>query len=294
MKSGVVVVNKPAGMTSHDVVNRCRRIFHTKQVGHTGTLDPDATGVLPICIGSATRLAEYLTAEDKNYRVSFIFGENRDTQDASGQVIERAALPTADKAAFLKVLEGFIGPLDQEVPVYSAVKIDGEPLYRLAREGRLPAKLPKRQIHIRALECLAYDGRSAELLVTCSKGTYIRTLCLDIAKAMDSLAYVSRLERTASGAYLLDDAVSLEELAEAADPEAYLTSPAKAMERFPTLQLSPEDAGRIRLGQAIDADRSLHAEIAIALEKGRLLAVGRAAECRFKPKKVFMQEDKPL
>lgn len=290
MKNGIVVIDKPAGMTSHDVVNQCRKIFRTRQVGHTGTLDPDATGILPVCIGSATRLAEYLTSEDKSYEVTMIFGEDRDTQDASGQVLRTCSLPNVDETGFESVLEHFKGNIVQEVPIYSAVKINGEPLYKLARENRLPEAIPSREIHIFDLCALSYNAHEAQLRVHCSKGTYIRTLCLDIAKALGSLAYVKTLRRISSGHYTLNDAVSLDILQKSSDPESYVMPMKTAMKNYPSFVVGGDNKDRILHGQSIPLNNKFPEGIATALFQDDILAVGWIKEDHFRPKKVFKQE----
>lgn len=202
--SGVLLIDKPTEMTSHDLVNIARKVFQTKKIGHNGTLDPDATGVMVLCVGQATRLNEYFTADDKRYRATLRFGTETDTQDSSGNVVATCALPTMDEAGFRDVLTRFVGKQEQTPPLYSAIKKDGKPLYRYAREGVAVDDIPKREIEIYALECLSYNNEEAVIDVHCSKGTYIRTLCQDIARACGSCGCMSALRRTAAGAFTLD------------------------------------------------------------------------------------------
>ena len=169
---GIVNVMKPAGMTSHDVVAKLRRVYHTKKVGHTGTLDPDAIGVLPICVGQATRLVEYFTEKDKTYKVIMKFGNETTTQDSSGEVTITTELPTLSKAEFCAVTEQFIGEIQQVPPMYSAIKKDGQPLYKLAREG-VEVEIEPRPVTIHGIKVLMYNKESAMLEVHCGKGTYI-------------------------------------------------------------------------------------------------------------------------
>ena len=199
--SGVLLIDKPTEMTSHDLVNIARKVFQTKKIGHNGTLDPDATGVMVLCVGQATRLNEYLTADDKRYRATLRFGTETDTQDSSGNVVATCALPTMDEAGFRDVLTRFVGKQEQTPPLYSAIKKDGKPLYRYAREGLAVDDIPKREIEIYALECLSYNDEEAVIDVHCSKGTYIRTLLEDIADALGQKGTMSALRRTCAGLY---------------------------------------------------------------------------------------------
>ena len=227
--SGVLLIDKPTEMTSHDLVNIARKVFQTKKIGHNGTLDPDATGVMVLCVGQATRLNEYLTADDKRYRATLRFGTETDTQDSSGNVVATCALPTLDEAGFRDVLTRFVGKQEQTPPLYSAIKKDGKPLYRYAREGLAVDDIPKREIEIYALECLSYNNEEAVIDVHCSKGTYIRTLCQDIARACGSCGCMSALRRTAAGAFTLDACLSIEALRASADPYALLLPMSEAL-----------------------------------------------------------------
>ena len=212
---GVINIYKERGFTSHDVVAVVRKTLNTKKAGHTGTLDPDAEGVLPVCVGQATKLADYIMAERKSYRAEITFGAETTTQDASGEVIEKYDF-RFDENALRNVLKEFIGPQRQLPPMYSAIKVNGKKLYELAREGK--------EIERKAREIEIYDIRIVDIFppyrvvidVDCSKGTYIRTLCSDIGKKLGWGAYMSSLTRTASGRFLIEDAVKLDELKEIA------------------------------------------------------------------------------
>ena len=212
---GVINIYKERGFTSHDVVAVVRKTLNTKKAGHTGTLDPDAEGVLPVCVGQATKLADYIMAERKSYRAEITFGAETTTQDASGEVIEKYDF-RFDENALRNVLKEFIGPRRQLPPMYSAIKVNGKKLYELAREGK--------EIERKAREIEIYDIRIVDIFppdravidVDCSKGTYIRTLCSDIGKKLGWGAYMSSLTRTASGRFLIEDAVKLDELKEIA------------------------------------------------------------------------------
>ena len=219
--TGILIVNKPTGITSHDVVGRIRRLYGTRRVGHTGTLDPLASGVLVILIGRAAKAAEYLVAESKGYRATLRLGLETDTEDVTGSVLATSeALPSRETV--LSVCEKFTGELLQVPPMYSALKQNGQKLCDLARRGVVVDR-PARPIVIHRLDCFATDSPSDYLLdVECSSGTYIRTLCADIGKALGVGGVMATLERVRTGNFLLSDSVTVEEL-EAMSPEARLS-----------------------------------------------------------------------
>jgi len=211
---GFLNINKPAGWTSHDVVARLRSVLKFQKIGHTGTLDPAATGVLPICLGKATKLARFLTETDKEYRAVMRLGETTDTQDATGKILSRRPVEDLTENRVRDVLALFRGAIRQVPPMYSAVKVDGQRLYKAARAGREVDRAP-RTVVVHSLELLKMDGSDVTLAVACSKGTYIRTLCADIGERLGPGAHLYRLERTRSGPFRIEDAVTLSE-AEAA------------------------------------------------------------------------------
>lgn len=223
----VVGVNKPGGMSSHDVVNRCRTIFGERRVGHTGTLDPMATGVLPICIGPATRLGSYLTAHDKHYRVTIAFGVGTDTDDAEGRVTRTGDVPpcVTDPAFAASFVEGLVGASKQLPPAYSAIKVNGKKSYEAARAGNI-IDLAPRDIEVYEARLLEVrEGRGDELptwdvAFHVSKGTYIRALARDVGVALGCPAHVAALERTRLGTLDLEECVSLEVLAQLKDRAA--------------------------------------------------------------------------
>ncbi|CAD2076368.1 tRNA pseudouridine synthase B [Jeotgalicoccus aerolatus] len=215
---GVIVVDKPAGMTSHDVIYKMRRVLGTKKVGHTGTLDPSVTGVLPIVIGDATKLTEILQERDKRYSATVTLGRTTDTEDASGETLESGELEdgSVSSEAAAAVLEQFTGDYKQTVPMYSSVRVNGRKLYWYAREG-IRVERPSRTVKIKHLELTSdvrfEDGEvSFDIDVVCSKGTYIRTLAVDIGAALGYPAHMSYLRRTASCGFSIDQAVKLEDL----------------------------------------------------------------------------------
>ena len=287
---GIVNVMKPAGMTSHDVVARLRRIYHTKKVGHTGTLDPDAVGVLPVCVGQATRLVEYLTEKDKVYRVLMHFGQETETQDASGTVTRETDISPLTRPEFEQVLQSFIGEQEQIPPMYSAIKRDGQPLYKLARQG-VQVALEPRRITIWDIKLLMYNQQSAMLEVHCGKGTYIRTLCQDIGRACGSSAHLAYLLRIRSGQFDLAESKTLDQLEAMADPGEALLGLAEALPEVAAWAV--EDARVLhRLANGLAQRGPFAAEDEGRLYKvvhpdGYLLAIGHVQEGYFKPDKVF-------
>lgn len=211
--NGVIVINKPYGKTSHDAVNFIRRLTGIKKVGHTGTLDPIATGVLPICIGSATKAAEFLTASKKAYRAELILGMTTDTLDADGEILTEQPVNCTEEQ-IKKAVSGFIGNIRQIPPMYSAIKRDGKKLYELAREGKTVSREP-REVTIYNIEIEKTDLQQGTITiyVECSKGTYIRTLCDDLGMALGCGAYMNSLERTKSGDFDIKNAYTFSELA---------------------------------------------------------------------------------
>lgn len=207
--NGVIVVDKPIGKTSFDIVRDIRKKYNIKKVGHIGTLDPMATGVLPILVGEATKLSDYLMNHDKEYIATLYLGEKRDTGDSEGNVIETKDIPTdLNKDMISKVLSEFLGESMQIPPMYSAIKIDGQKLYDLARQGKTVERKP-RKINIYEIELLEYnqvvDQSEIKLRVVCSKGTYIRVLCEDIAEKLGTVGYMKALRRTRVGRFTLED-----------------------------------------------------------------------------------------
>ena len=288
---GIVNVMKPAGMTSHDVVAKLRRVYHTKKVGHTGTLDPDAIGVLPICVGQATRLVEYFTEKDKTYKVIMKFGNETTTQDSSGEVTITTELPTLSKAEFCAVTEQFIGEIQQVPPMYSAIKKDGQPLYKLAREG-VEVEIEPRPVTIHGIKVLMYNKESAMLEVHCGKGTYIRTLCQDLARACGSSAHMTYLMRLSSGDFNISDAVPLARLEQSETPEQFLQGMNDCLHAMPAVTVTDKKMmERIVNGlsqKAQGAESLAEGTVCRAVtQEGMLLAIGTIINQAFQPNKVF-------
>jgi tRNA pseudouridine55 synthase len=215
--SGVLVAAKPAGVTSFDVVAAVRRALAVRRVGHAGTLDPDATGVLPILIGEATKLMPYLADQDKEYRVTVRLGVTTDTLDAGGRVLSERPVPDLDRAAVERTARRFVGRITQVPPMFSAVHHGGRRLYELAREGR-EVERTSREVIVHAIDVRAVSGTTAELTVVCGKGTYVRALVADLGEALGCGAIVEGLVRTRVGGFRLADAVPWDEIAGPARP----------------------------------------------------------------------------
>ena len=209
---GLILINKQKGFTSHDVVNVIRKKLNTKKVGHTGTLDPNATGVLPILVGKATKISKYLIEHDKTYIATIKLGEKTDTGDSEGQVIEEKLVPTdLKKEDINNALQSFLGKQKQVPPMYSAIKINGKKLYEYAREGK-EVNLEAREIEIYKIQLLEYKNSKIKFEVECSKGTYIRTLCEDIAKKLGTVGYMEELQRTKVNNFKIEDSILLDDI----------------------------------------------------------------------------------
>lgn len=211
MINGIVNIYKEKGYTSHDVVAVLRKVVGQKKIGHTGTLDPDATGVLPVCLGRATKVCELLTDHDKTYEALLLLGKTTDTQDISGQVLEERDPDDLTEEEVRSCIESFIGEYDQIPPMYSALKVNGKKLYELAREGKTVER-KSRRVQIHGIRILEMNLPHVRMEVDCSKGTYIRTLCHDIGEKLQVGGCMEELERTKVGRFLKEDAVTLDEV----------------------------------------------------------------------------------
>ena len=252
MTSGAVVIDKPRDWTSHDVVAKLRGIFGQKKIGHTGTLDPMATGVLVVLLGRATRASELLEADEKEYIASLRLGLVTNTQDTTGEVLSENPVEVS-RENLEAALRHFTGSLEQLPPMYSAIKVNGKKLYELARKGQ-EAERKTRSITIYALDLLSFDGKEAVLRVVCSKGTYIRTLCHDIGAFLGCGGCMSALRRSRAGAFSLDRAVTLEQLQAAKEDGSLLSMVHKTdalFSQYPALLLSGEQAEKCRCGVRI-------------------------------------------
>lgn len=264
--NGIVIVDKPEGWTSQDVVSKLRGVLRTKRIGHGGTLDPMATGVLPVFVGRATRGVEFFEHAEKTYEAVLQLGVTTDTEDITGTVLEEKPVNiTEDRIE--AVLENFRGEISQIPPMYSAIKVNGQKLYDLARKGKEVERKP-RQITIFQLDCLAFSGKTVTLRVRCSKGTYIRTLCKDIGEALGCGGCMAALRRTAAGSYAIEQAVPLKTLIESDDPGSFLLPVDSMFTQYPAVTLTQKQALRCRNGNSFS----------IALENGTYRAYSADGE----------------
>ncbi len=288
---GILNVDKPKGITSHDVVDAVRRIAGIRQVGHAGTLDPLATGVLVVCVGRATRIAEYLMASRKLYRA----GVTTATYDGEGEITGEFPVQQLDRAALESALAHFVGTISQQVPPYSAVKQQGQPLYRRVRRGE-QVDPPVRSVEVRRAELLSWEPPVATVEVECGRGTYIRSLAHDWGQAVGAGAYLESLTRLASGVFTLEDAVPLDTLREAAAArcwEYYLLPMDESLLDMEALVVSGEQARALQHGQPIERGMGGENQIARAYTmSGEFIALVRYDKPtgRWAPHKVFAVE----
>jgi tRNA pseudouridine55 synthase len=305
---GILAIKKEADWTSHDVVARVRHLLGGVKVGHAGTLDPAATGVLPVLIGRGTRVAEYLVEWEKEYRAVLRLGETTDTQDATGTVLSSQASDEVTSGAIHEAVNRFRGPIEQVPPMYSAVKIGGIPLYKSARAGKTIAR-DARTVVIHALEVLAIQGRDVTLHIVCSKGTYIRTLCADIGEALGIGGHMLTLERTRVGPLKIDHAVTVDEMVTRhalGRLGENLLSLDHALERLGVAVVDGQTAGRVQHGAPVPAVSVLHWEGAAEAERrsnalvrihdtnGRLVAIGKCSDTldgTIRVEKVLVDQD---
>ena len=264
--NGIVIIDKPQDWTSQDVTSRLRRVFQTRRIGHGGTLDPMATGVLPVFVGRATRGVEFFEHAEKTYETVIRFGITTDTEDISGTVLTRQEVNLTEEQ-FLQVLPRFRGEILQVPPMYSALKVGGQKLVDLARKGREVERQP-RPITIHELTMLSFQGETARLRVRCSKGTYIRTLCKDIGEALGCGACMDALRRVQAGEYTIEEAVPLLELLEMEQPEQVLRPVDTMFRNYPAVTLTENQEKRCRNG----------ATFSVKLEKGTYRAYSRNGE----------------
>jgi tRNA pseudouridine55 synthase len=305
---GVLIIKKEAGWTSHDVVAKVRHLLGGVKVGHAGTLDPAATGVLPLLIGRGTRIAEYLVEWEKEYRAVLRLGESTDTQDATGTVLTRCAMDSVTPEAIHAVVGRFCGPIEQIPPMYSAVKVGGVPLYKSARAGRTIAR-DARTIVIHVLKVEAIEGRDVTLRIVCSKGTYVRTLCADIGQALGVGGHMLALERRRVGPLTIDQALTLEEVATRhalGRMGEDVLSLDRVLDQLGVAVVDGQTADRVRHGApvpmarivrwegAADIERRSHVPVRIHDTDGRLVAIGTypgASNGVLKIQKVLIAQD---
>lgn len=260
---GIILINKPAGMTSHDVVNKVRKILHTKKVGHCGTLDPDALGVLVLCVGKATKALQFLTSEEKEYIATLSLGVATDTYDASGEVTKSVAFHGVENVE--EVLNSFLGVQQQIPPIYSAIKVNGKKLYEYARNHE-DVEIQPRTIRILEIELLSVLDHRIQFRTKCSKGTYIRSLCVDIAEKLGYPGHMSHLIRSQSGHFRIEDCVTLEQLEQG---DYHMLSLEEAFAHFEKLTVMDENV--VFHGKLIESD--IDHQVVVVNKEGKILAV---------------------
>lgn len=292
--SGVLVVDKPVGLTSHDVVQIIRRGTGIRRAGHTGTLDPRASGVLVVLIGPAVRLSEYVSASDKRYQATIRLGSSTDTYDAEGTIMgESTSVFDITEEMFTEVLQQFVGEIEQVPPPYSAVKVKGRKAYDMARKGE-DVKLEPRKIQVYTLEVLEWAPPEVVVDVYCSSGTYVRSLANDLGEELGCGAHLIGLRRTKSGRFTLRDAVPLRRLQEAFDAGEWyrqLIPAAEALADWPLVELSPDDVELIRHGHRVAGDSGSSGWSRGVSQQGDLVALLEFIEetSEWQPRKVFFQ-----
>jgi len=292
--TGVLIIQKPQNWTSHDVVNKARRLLQEKKIGHTGTLDPLATGVLVLCVGKATKIVRYLEADDKEYIAELKLGATTDTLDSAGSILETREYAPPTRDDIQHALERFRGTILQRPPAYSALKVSGVPSYRLARQGTI-LEHEERPVTISEITLLEYRDPLVRFSVTCSKGTYIRTLCADIGAFLGAGAHLTALVRTRSGRFRIEHALDLEQLARKASlglAEQTLLSLSDALGSFAAVTVDASDALRISHGNTISippgfAVNDSQLLIQVLDRDGRMLAVAKTSAGLIKPEVVI-------
>lgn len=288
---GILLVDKPAGPTSHDVVDRIRRATGTKKVGHTGTLDPMASGLLVLCLGPATRLSQYLIAHDKRYDAQIRFGAETDTHDAQGEIVREGG-PIPSLKALQEALEQFKGTIKQVPPAHSAIRVKGKRAYEKARAGE-NVELAARRVEIHQLEINAYEPPTVHLSIACSSGTYIRALARDLGRILDTAAHLTALRRTGVGSFSIDQAIDLEQLLSAVERgqwRQHFIPAAEALPDWPAVTLQSKELADIRHGRPVP-NRTAKSGLARALTgEGELAAIIKAEEdgSDWWPQKVFI------
>jgi tRNA pseudouridine55 synthase len=273
--SGVLVVDKPVGLTSHDVVQIVRKGTNIRRAGHTGTLDPRASGVLVILVGPAVRLSEYVSASDKRYQAVLRLGATTDTYDADGRILSTASVDQLTETQFQDALETFVGEIEQVPPPYSAVKIKGRKAYEMAREGE-EVDLAPRRIKVYSLELLEWAPPEAVIDVYCSSGTYVRSLAHDLGEKLGVGAHLIGLRRTKSGRFTLRDAVPLRRLRDSFEEGnwyQFLIPAAEALSDWPAIELDQDQVDAIRHGHRIPAEEGDPQMVRGVSEQGELVAL---------------------
>ena len=284
--NGIILVDKPADWTSHDVVAKLRGILHERRVGHSGTLDPMATGLLTVFVGRATRAVQFAETHNKHYVASLRCGYSTDTQDTSGRVTAQTGISPTE-AELTDVLPEFMGEISQIPPMYSAIKVSGKKLYELARKGETVERKP-RMVNISELSLVGHDGDDFVLSVSCSKGTYIRTLCNDIGERLGCLACMSALRRTNAGPFDVRDAHTLSEIAE--DPERYIIPVDSLFSEHPAIELSAAQTAKLKCGNILNVSAK-NGTYRVYGENGDFLVLANVSAGKLKTIKSFFEVD---
>lgn len=290
--NGIINVDKPAGMTSHDVVAVLRKISGESRVGHAGTLDPMATGVLLICMGQATRVAEYLTEHDKKYRARIRLGVETDTFDATGNIVSQQPV-SVSREQLESALSSLVGKLAQQPPAFSAIKREGVPLYKLARQG-IQVETEPREIEIYSIALLEFTSPELDVDIHCSKGTYIRSLAHDLGGKLGCGASLAALRRTASGQFSIEHAVPLQQLRDAFAGnyvEQFLNPIDEALLQYAAIVVEPGLVKRIQQGNSLASEKEFSTPLLrVYSTRGELIALMERANSPnlWKPKKVFL------
>lgn len=284
--NGIILVDKPADWTSHDVVAKLRGILHERRVGHSGTLDPMATGLLTVFVGRATRAVQFAETHNKRYVASLRCGYSTDTQDTSGRVTAQTGISPTE-AELTDVLPEFTGEISQIPPMYSAIKVSGKKLYELARKGETVERKP-RTVNISELSLVGHDRDDFVLSVSCSKGTYIRTLCNDIGERLGCLACMSALRRTNAGPFDVRDAHALSEIAE--DPERYIIPVDSLFSEHPAIELSAAQTAKLKCGNILNVSAK-NGTYRVYGENGDFLALANVTAGKLKTIKSFFEVD---
>lgn len=283
---GFLNIYKPKGITSHDVVARLRRVAKIKQIGHTGTLDPFAEGVLPICIGKATRLIEYLN-DDKEYLATVQFGKTTDTYDIEGKITsEFDKKVTSDDV--IKALKDFEGEILQTPPIYSAIKVNGKKLYDYAREGK-KVEIQPRKVFINKIELQSFDeqNQTADILVACSKGTYIRSIAYDLGEKLGCGGYLTKLVRTRAGKFTVENSINLDDFNTIEKVGQNLINPLEMLD-LPTLEIDEYEHKKVMLGQFLENKSIYCNDFLILIYNNKINAVAVVDDGKIKVKKVFV------
>lgn len=267
MNSGIIIVNKPKDYTSRDVVNKLTKILHTKKIGHTGTLDPLATGVLVCCIGECTKLCDILTSKYKEYVATIKLGILTDTLDITGNIIKEEKITTISKDRIIEVLNSFLGQSIQTTPIYSAVKVNGKKLYEYAREGK-PVELPKREIDIKEIELLSFNNEEITFKTTVSKGTYIRALINDICTKLNTIGTMSKLERTKQGTFTISQSYTLEQIE---NNNYTIISKEEVLKDYETITITKNEFEKIINGSIID--KTFKEDLACLKYEDKIIAI---------------------